>query len=177
MGKPTVSDRRVRAASGRALGFPLALLLAAFLALAAASGPRSHAFIYWANSGGQTIGRANLNGTGVNQRFIRGASVPCAVAVDGAHLYWGDESLGTTIGRANLNGTGVNRSFIKGASPGGSCGVAVDGAHIYWANNNFKSGTTIGRANLDGTGVNQRFIRGAKSPCGVAVDGDRKSVV
>ena len=81
MGKPTVSDRRLRAGSGRSLEFPLALLLAAFLALAATSGPRSQAFIYWANSGGQTIGRANLNGTSVNQSFIRGAIEPCGVAV------------------------------------------------------------------------------------------------
>jgi virginiamycin B lyase len=36
-----------------------------------------------------TIGRANLDGTGVNQRFISTASGPCGVAVYKGHIYWG----------------------------------------------------------------------------------------
>ena len=35
-----------------------------------------------------TIGRANLDGTGVNQGFIGAGTDPCGVAVDGAHVYW-----------------------------------------------------------------------------------------
>ncbi|MBI3660071.1 hypothetical protein HY230_06330 [Candidatus Acetothermia bacterium] len=37
--------------------------------------------IYWANRNTGTIGRANLDGTGVNQSFITGASIPFGVAV------------------------------------------------------------------------------------------------
>jgi hypothetical protein len=115
------------------------------------------------------IGRANLDGTHVNQSFIKGANNPAGVAVDAAHIYWtnsGAYQTGkpTTIGRANLNGTGVNERFITGTN--GSCGLALAGGHIYWANNN---STTIGRANLNGTGVNESFITGANGPCGVAV--------
>jgi hypothetical protein len=40
------------------------------------SGAHASTYIYWANSNGSTIGRADLNGTGVNQRFITGADVP-----------------------------------------------------------------------------------------------------
>jgi carbamate kinase len=43
---------------------------------------------HWANSGRPgSIGRANLDGTGVNQTFITGAAQPDGVAVDGAHVY------------------------------------------------------------------------------------------
>ena len=38
--------------------------------------------MYWGNFGSTTIGRANLNGTGVTQSFISGAEAPCGVAVD-----------------------------------------------------------------------------------------------
>ena len=38
--------------------------------------------VYWANEGTNTIGRANLDGTGVDQSFITGASAPFGVAVD-----------------------------------------------------------------------------------------------
>ena len=60
----------------------VALLVAALLVLALAFTPRAAAFVYWANNGGGTIGRAGLDGTGVNQSFIAGASGPCGVAVD-----------------------------------------------------------------------------------------------
>ena len=39
-------------------------------------------FLYWANSASDTIGRSNLDGSGVDQRFAEGARHPCGVAVD-----------------------------------------------------------------------------------------------
>jgi hypothetical protein len=149
------------------VGFAIALLV--LLACA----PSAGAFVYWANDpndNGTTIGRANLDGSGVNASFITGTSGAHNLAVDGAHIYWancgGSGCAGATIGRANLDGTGVNETFITGAS--GASGVAVDGGHIYWAN---LSSGTIGRANLDGTGVDQSFITGASNPHSIAVDG------
>jgi len=71
--------------------------------------------IYWANLFSDTIGRANLDGTGVNQSFITGASTPVGVAVDGQHVYWGNQGP-RTIGRANLDGSGVNQSLIATAN-------------------------------------------------------------
>ena len=39
-------------------------------------------YIYWGNSASDTIGRSNLDGSGVDQRFAEGARHPCGVAVD-----------------------------------------------------------------------------------------------
>src|ERR687883_121650 len=99
------------------------LVLATFVLAAPAD-----AFVYWANSGTNSIGRANVDGTGANQSFITGANAPDGVAVDAAHVYWANVNTGT-IGRATLDGTGVNQNFITGANA--PAGVAVDGAHLY----------------------------------------------
>jgi Zn ribbon nucleic-acid-binding protein len=101
----------------------LVLLSAALLAVTLALAPRAEAFVYWTESFGDTIGRANVDGTGVDKRFITGARNPSGVAVDAAHVYW-TQSKTNTIGRANLNGTGVDKRFITGAVS--TYGVAVD---------------------------------------------------
>ncbi|MBV9050382.1 MAG: choice-of-anchor D domain-containing protein [Solirubrobacterales bacterium] len=121
-------------------------------------------FIFWDNLDTGRIGRANIDGTGVNQSFITGAHTPAGVALDDQYVYWANYGSGT-IGRATIKGTDVKQTFITGADH--PKGVAVDGQHIYWTNN--FSGT-IGRANLDGSGVNQNFIRGATDPFEIAVN-------
>ena len=130
------------------------------------------AYVYW--GGGGAIGRANLDGTGVDQAFITGASAGggAGVAVDAAHVYW-TNGLGDTIGRANLDGTGVEQSFVTGARF--PAGVAADAAHVYWAHAPAAYTGAIGRANLDGTGVDQSFITfdlitGVPFTRGLAVD-------
>lgn len=123
------------------------------------------AHIYWANYNDGTIGRANLNSTGVDQGFINtGGFGVEGVAVDSGHIYWTHLSASSPIGRANINGTGIEPSFITGANY--PDGVAVDATYIYWAN----TGGNIGRALLNGSSVNQDFIT-TTEPCGVAVDG------
>ena len=121
-------------------------VLAAPLAFA----PRAAAFVYWTDAKTGAVGRANLNGTGVEHKFIGDARTVFDVAVDAAHVYW---TTGDAIGRANLDGTGVDRSFITGLSI--PEGVAVDATHVYWSS--YSSGA-IGRANLDGSGGDQSFI-------------------
>jgi hypothetical protein len=61
---------------------------------------RSH--VYWADLAYNAIGRANLSGSGVKQRFITGANQPTGVAVDASHICWANKN---AIGKANLNGT------------------------------------------------------------------------
>jgi len=110
----------------------------------------SHAaHIYWAN--GSNIGRANLDGTGVNQSFIAGANAD-TVVVKNNHLYWENHNgQGDLIGRANLDGSGVNQGFVPGSLIYG--GLAVNNNYIYWS-----GGTILSRANIDGTSVDQNFI-------------------
>jgi hypothetical protein len=127
------------------------------------------AHVYWlSGTTDVAIGRANLDGSDVNQDFVTvgkndpNSIVGCDIAVDGAQIYWGNPSTGA-IGRVNLDGTGLDPAFITGLTTGvgagrpgppGPCMGVSDGAHIYWAN----SDGTIGRANVDGTGVNNSFI-------------------
>jgi hypothetical protein len=76
-----------------------------------------------------SIGRANLDGSGVDSQFI---TVPggrlSGVALDSSFVYWTD--LRGTVERANLDGTGITQSFV--AEAGKASGVAVDGRYIYW---------------------------------------------
>jgi virginiamycin B lyase len=158
-----------------------ALLLAALLAVTLALAPRAEGFVYWTHydpdhPDAGRIGRANLDGTGVDRSFIAGAYAPHAIAVDAAHVYWTNNAFPrATIGRANLDGTGVDQSFIGGLlSP---AGIAVDAAHVFWGDacevvvgpNACSGFGGIGRARLDGTGVDESFITDA-GPSGVAVD-------
>jgi hypothetical protein len=119
--------------------------------------------LYWADTAGFAIGRANLDGSDVRRAFIGGIPTPCGVAVDAAHVYWGDIA-GGRIGRANLDGSEPDPDFITGADL--PCGVAADGAHLYWSD----EGGAIGRARLDGGDPEPHFIAGIGTPCGVAVD-------
>ena len=130
------------------------------------------------NPYGDAIGRANLDGTGVDPSFISGPSfLPSGgLAVDDAHIYWADDYQLRGINRANLDGSGVEHGFISVRGPGA---LAVDGQHVYWTNSDFGAAafgrppnlaSAIGRANLDGSGVDPRFITGAIELTGVAVD-------
>ena len=131
-------------------------------------------YLYWANAGNGSIGRANLNGTGADDSFIAGAGTPEGVAVDAGHIYWTNRpnqetpggSVGS-VGRANLDGTGAALSFIPNVY--GGDGIAVDSSHVYFVTNG-PSGGAIGRANLDGTMVDQRFISGLPGPQALAID-------
>jgi hypothetical protein len=162
-------------------------LLAALLASALTFTPRAEAFVYWANFSTDALGRAHLDGTSVDERFIRGISRPGSVEVDGRYIYWGgfgretgqDVEPEAAIGRARLDGTKVDRTFIP--VPAGVFGaigqIAVDDDHIYWtevvAHAGLEPSGSIGRAQLDGTGVERQFITGFTEgavPTGLAVD-------
>lgn len=126
-------------------------------------------YIYWTSHASQSVGRANLDDTGVSQTLMKTDAIPDGMAIDGSHIYWTGIDAGT-IGRANLDGTGLNQAFITGANS--PTGIKVDWAHIYWSQAGPPGGppgSTIGRANLDGTGVNQSFITWASVPAGLAI--------
>lgn len=144
--------------------FPVAAmtLFAALLASLTLAAPAS-AFIYWASTQSQTIGRAENDGSGVNGAFIHTGVLPFAVAVDSAHIYWVNQN-SNSIGRADIDGSEVDNSFITGITQ--PDGIAVNGSSIFWSTIPGK----IGRANLNGSEPKPEFIKGASQPCGLALD-------
>src|SRR5262245_57017630 len=154
-----------KAASTAALVTGAVLICLASLAFA----PRAEAFVFWTK--GSTIGRANLDGSGVDPSFVGSdGAYLSGIALNASHVYWSVFNTGA-VGRASLDGTKVDQNFIPDAGryPGG---VAVNDAHIYWGNAEITNspqlnGGSIGRANLDGTAVEQQFIPGG-SPFGVS---------
>lgn len=117
--------------------------------------------IYWANPFVDMIGRANLDGSGVEKEFITGVN-PYGLAVAEGHVYWTDADA-HTIGRANLDGSGVEDGLI--GNVGSFFGLAADSEHLYWGN---EAGESIGRANLDGSGANTSFVPGVEGAFGLA---------
>jgi hypothetical protein len=119
-------------------------------------------FVYWANSQGTSIGRAKINGTGLNNNFIP-ATNPFGVAVDSNFVYWEQPN---SIGRANLDGSSPTSNFVTTGSTT-PLGLAVTSSAIFWVSDE----THIGRVNLDGTNPQPNFIVAPGSViCGVAAD-------
>jgi len=138
----------------------LGALAGVLLALATAS--PAGAYVYWGEAQAAAIGRAENDGSGVDNGFITTGALPVSVAVDSGHIYWANQN-DDSIGRANIDGSGVDNSFITGVAE--PSGVAVNVDSIYWSTLPGK----IGRANLDGTNVKKDFIT-ASEACGVALD-------
>ena len=133
---------------GRFLLLGLFALLGLVGVLGAVSGSSAAppaSYVYWTNQGANAIGRANLDGTNVNQSFISGASGAFGLAVDAGHVYWTNFA-GGTIGRANLDGTNANQSFVIGDNP---IGVAVSPPPPL----SLHAGTTICNGASGGTGT------------------------
>jgi hypothetical protein len=138
--------------------------VATALSVVCAAAP-AQAYIYWtSNAEPQSVGRANLDGGGVDKTFITGVSTTFGLAVDAAHVYWANSHGG--VGRAAIDGTNVDQGFIADGNP---VAVALDASHVYWADLSH----SIGRADLDGTGADQNYVTdedGTLDPKEVAVD-------
>ena len=92
------------------------------------------------------IGRAHLDGTGREPRFITADRLPSGVAVDAPHLLAHFGPPGHDRARQpgrHRRGPGLHHQ--RGDRP---CAVAVDAVHVYWANNSGRGDVTIGRANF-----------------------------
>jgi virginiamycin B lyase len=108
-------------------------------------------YIYFVGDVGTTIGRANLDGSDVNEDFIEVGTRVCGIAVTKTHIYWANYENGE-IGRANINGSDAIPDFINAGS---NAGIAIQGGYIYFTSN---GGSGIGRVKLNGTELNQNFI-------------------
>ncbi len=153
----------------------MAAMLLALIALLALPSLASANFVYWASGGQTTIGRAKLNGSGMNNAFISGLSNVGGVAIDSRYIYWTQgQGATSTIGRANLDGTGVDPNFIPHAAgvqdfdnPPAHAGIAVNSSSIFWDNTG--SGF-IGKANIDGSSPTGTLVGTTEPACGVAAD-------
>jgi hypothetical protein len=71
--------------------------------------------IYWTYYDGDSIGRANLNGTGADPEFITlpPEAGPDGIALSSNHVYWANYGSGDSIGRANLDGSDAANILIS----------------------------------------------------------------
>lgn len=108
--------------------------------------------MYWTDFIGETIERANVDGTG-RITLITGLDNPHGIALDVAnnHMYWAEYGSGS-IRRADLDGTNIV-DIVTGIS-GNPAGLAIDFVDhkLYWTTA-YLYDSAIYRANLDGSDV------------------------
>lgn len=134
--------------------------------------------IYWTNrywrekksgvSFVYAIGRASLDGSGVDRRFIVASNMLDGVAVNGRYVFWSNDGE-HVIGRANLDGTDVSQRCISAQTRPLETvaeGLAADAEHVYWTT---YPADTIARAKIDGSGVEAHFIAVKGVPEGITV--------
>src|SRR5262249_17023750 len=177
----TVRQAIAGPAAHHRLRWVLAAVASVALWLGHADGARGYVcmspHVYWTNTSYVLpmgpIGRADIDGTGINQALLLGKFK--VVKVNGKKVktrlpYTGSAawvSLGPGldvhwtnpggIGRAGFAGFPAVGGFIAQSLPA-PAGIAVDSNYIYWAD---RQAGMISRANLDGTGAVQNFITGA----------------
>jgi DNA-binding beta-propeller fold protein YncE len=114
--------------------------------------------IYYANRGGSTLRRVNLDGQTnlIDILTTPGRIGAIALDVAGGKVYWTDfgSSFSAEIRRANLDGTS-QEVLVSGLGNNAPSTIALDllGGKMYWAQDVGVGLDNIRRANLDGTGV------------------------
>jgi hypothetical protein len=153
----------------------LAVLVGVVATLTVTPPTSSGAALYWDNSQGGGIARANLNGSGIDAEFLPFSSATSVgLAVSGPYIYVG--SVHGVIERARLDGTAIDPNFIEfeptdvGPSYGYEkigASLAIGDGYIYWPD----YGADIGRASIAGNGdIEGRFIDTEGAVSEVAVD-------
>ena len=130
-------------AARRTLLVTIALgLLSAVLVTSAQAAPR---YVFWDNAGPHTLGRAQDDGTDVNQRFLTDLTYNFGTAsvADATYVYYG---VGLTLMRARVDGTGTPQPLVQLTRAASS--LAIDSGHIYIANAGGVSRVDIGGGNL-----------------------------
>jgi hypothetical protein len=128
-------------------------------------------YLYWTDTGDETIKRARLDGSGV-RTLVRGLGVPESyiasphdIAIDEAHgkMYW-TTTARNAVQRANLDGTAVE-TIATTQYPEG-IGLDLRGRRVYWV-----SGGCIHRVAMAGGAVERVLCTNGAYPVDVAVDG------
>jgi virginiamycin B lyase len=128
-----------------------------------------------AQAGKGKIGRADLDGTNVDEDCLKELTNPRSIAADASFIYWtmpeGGQGNGD-LGRADLMCPGnVPLPLIDNGLASGD--VVVNASHIYFSFMRSNGSTFIRRSNLDGTG--QKTIiedtNDSDDPMGIALNG------
>jgi len=147
-------------AARRTLLVTIALgLLSAVLVTSAHAAPR---YVFWDNDGPRTIGRAQDDGTNVNQRFLTGLTYNDGTAsvADATYVYYG---VGGTLMRARVDGTGTPQPLVQLTSAASS--LAIDSGHIY-----IGSFSRVSRVDISGANLVPNFITATGAPSGNYVE-------
>ncbi len=125
--------------------------------------------LFWTDSDLNTIQRANLDGSGVEEVVNDlGDPVPIAIDVTGGKMYWIDTVSGfsgtTAIRRANLDGSEVENLVTTGLSLPKDIALDVGDGKLYWVQTD-----SIQRANLDGSGI-ENVLPDLPGPDALALD-------
>jgi hypothetical protein len=156
------------------IGRRLALLVGVgLISLVAVSAAQAKDQLWWANQGGNSLARANLDASGGSDFGAGGASVnaPTGTGFDLAtnRVYWIDNGVTPAIKWAKLDGSAHGTLNTTGATFSTPRGLVVDAAarKLYWANDD-----TIEFANLNGSGGGDMDHTGATvdGAGGVAID-------
>ncbi len=164
------------------------LEVAVFLAFAVALGKTASEAqaqnIYWTDSDGRSIRRADLDGTNIEELVTRTPGFPAGIALDlsAGRMFWVESSDGDYFGgrdpsirRGQLDGLGVATVFAESWMYPRDITLNVNEGKMYWSSgvcrgclcNGFPS---IQRADLDGS--DHEFLAGETScaPRGIALD-------
>jgi hypothetical protein len=122
--------------------------------------------LYFSRCDDNTIGRADLDGSDVDESWISltAKSCPQGLAVAGTHLYWTQLGSGT-IGRARLDGSDAVGRWLNIHSWQGPFQIVADRAHVYWAWGGVSGLPSFtGRANANGSHLDRRFLANSVYP-------------
>src|SRR5690242_16234213 len=156
------------------IGRRLALLVSVGLvSLAVVSAAQAKDQLWWANQGGDSLARANLDTSGGSDFGAAGATVnaPSGTGFDlvSNRVYWINNGVAPAIKWAKLDGSAHGTLNTTGATFNTPRGLVVDAStrKLYWANDD-----SIEFANLNGSGGGDMDTTGATvdGAGGVAID-------
>lgn len=122
--------------------------------------------IYWVDRINDTLGRANLDGSGLSTAFCSGLTTPDDLVLDIANrkMYW-TEPTANRIRWSSMDNCNPQTVSISGGV-NNPIGIALANNKLYWSE--FSSGR-VKRANLNGTSV-ETLVTGLKAPLEMALD-------
>ena len=145
----------------------------------------SQSKMYWVDAGTNTIHRANLDGSQVQDLLVtEGWDLhDLALDLDRGQMCWTDTGARVCIAlagvvcnpepkiqRANLDGSQVQDLITTGLSQPGGLTLDLDGGQMYWTDADVGTKGTIRRANLDGSQVQDLVSRGLEGPWYLTLD-------